>query len=185
MPCKILIRAQLAGPWQIGFPVLVVEDDHEFGIREALPEFVVIRITDATKDQVIHFIKKWKTNFTHEILAENVSGYRIKISVHPRVVSVFGQNQGLKTAIKLELVGNWGAVIFDAALDQQYVTIDIPKPVNLQALKVDILDKFEQDLDVCINYFTVADVDLVIAAGGYMEMNKAQALAKLKNRLVD
>ena len=185
MPCKVLVKAQTHGPFTKGFPVLVVDDGHEFGVMEGLPDFVVLRITDATKDQIDHFIQSWRTNFTHEVVVENDQGYRIKISVDPKVVTVFGADRGVKQDIIDILVNGYGANVVDVSLANYFVTVDIPKPVDLQLLKNHILDIFEQELDVRVHYFLDGDVDLAVAAGGQIELTKAQALAKVKNRLTD
>jgi len=184
MPCTIAIMAADNPPWKKGYPVDVLDGSRDLS-NWVNSKFVQLFIPDAEKAGVEHFIQNWRTNFNHEILGQNAQGYRIKISVDPRVVSVFGLNKGVAQSVIDELTDNWGAVVFDVHLSNHYVTVDIPKPVDLQALKNRILDIFEQDLDVSLYYFTDADVDEAIAAGGKITMNKAQVLARVKNRLID
>ncbi len=152
-----------------------------WGNKEAPPNWVILRITDASKAQVEHYLEKWRKKFDHEILVNNPQRYRIKVTVSPALVSASGINRSLKPIMKEYIQNLWFATII--FYDAYTVIFDVAKPVDLQNMKEDVLDIFANVVNTRFHYFSDADVDTALANGGYMEMTKAQVLNRIKSKL--
>jgi hypothetical protein len=187
MPVQILIKAADHGPYLRGYPVTIKDEPCEWGNNEGLPDFVILRVSDATKDQVEHFLGSWQKFFQFAILAENDLGYRVKIEVDPSVISAnttlsdSERNMTLRSDLKVYITSQVGISIVDWSLT--HVTVDITKPADLQAMKEDLYGVFAEQFDVRRYYFSSTDVDLAVAGGGSIELTKAQALNRIVDRL--
>ncbi len=182
MPCEILVVAVgKPGVTEKGYPWIIKDAPCVWGNKERLPNWVIVRITDATKAQAEHYLESWQKEFVHEILQDHVMGYRVKVSVDPAFISASGANKELKARLKTDLVRNWGVSI--VSYENYEVVFDIPKPVDLQALKAHVYDVFSERVDTRFYYFSSEDVDLALAQGGYIELTKAQVLNRIKNKL--
>lgn len=178
MPCEILIAAVgKLGVTEKGYPWIIKDCPAKWGNKECPPNWVVLKITDATKAQVIKYKRGWFKYFKHEILVENDQGYRIKVTVDPTFISVSGINRSLRSGMKDYITTHWGANI--VSYDNNEVIVDIPKPVDLAELKADAYDKFTERIDTRFYYFSSADVDLALANDGYMELTKQQVLNRI------
>jgi len=184
MPCEILIAAVgKIGITQKGYPWIIKDCPCAWGKKECPPNWVILRLTDASKAQVEHFLNEWKKQFAYQILAENELGYRIKVTVDPDFISVSGANKELRADLKDHIVTNYGASI--VSYDGNEAVVDIPKPVSLLAVQADIYDIFSERVDTRMYYFSEADVDLALSKGGYIEMSRQQALNRIKSKLDD
>jgi hypothetical protein len=161
--------------------------------------FICLIISDATRDQVHHYINQWTIDFRHVYVSENDNGWRYRIEVDPIYISASNVGkQEMKTEM-VDLIENgeyWeGCSVFKVKID--YITIDIPKNGvyqtasglsdfdYLKLLKSDFSDVFRARLDVSRYHFSDADVDTVIADGGTIELTKLQALNRVLDKLED
>lgn len=193
MPVEILIHADTTTKNLKGFPQTIKDDEDlavsPWGQREGLPLYVILRVTDATKPQVEHFLGNWRKEFNYELLGQNAQGRRYRVSVNPNVVSVFGLNAGVRAEIRDFLVATYGAVLVSFEPGQASATFDIPNPASgtwaehVQKIRQDLTDKFEEQLDTRRYQFDPADVDLVVASGGKVTQTTAQALSRIIDRL--
>lgn len=185
MPCEILIKAFYThGSYKRGYPVVVKDVPCVWGKKEGLPNFVRIRITDATKAQVNHYVaEQWKRLFTYSIVNQNVLGYRIRIEVDPSVISASGLNKEVAKEIRDFIYEEFGGILVEHGDD--YAVFDVPKPIDLREAKETLNDFCEKVIDVRRWYFDDADVDQVVNAGGYMELTKKQVLNRIKDRLAE
>ena len=108
-----------------GYPVVVKESPAVWGSKEGLPNFIVLKITDTPASVVEHFLSDWKIKYTHTIVNQNSSGYRIRVEVDPLYISAsdVGANQ-IKTEMQ-DWVTNWGGSIVN--FTSTSMTFDAPK----------------------------------------------------------
>lgn len=199
MPCEILIAAEDKNHSKKGYPKQVKDvpaSPPVWGKKEGPPGYVILRITDARKDQVEHFLEQWHKTFVYEIVNENDQGYRIKVTVDPALVSVSNVNKTIRANLKTYIQNVFGAVIH--SYDDYEVVVDVPKPITskpgtewemvltLQELKEDIHDKFAEVIDHRFYYFEGTDVDYALTEpGGIVEKTKAQVLDMVRSKLED
>lgn len=182
MPCEILIVAVAkSGMTERGYPWVVKDTPVVWGNKEVPPNWVVLRITDATKAQVEHYLESWHKKFAYDILQDTPQGYRIRVRVDASMVSASGINRELRADMKDAFVLIWGLSIVN--YDNYQITFDVAKPINLQELKDDFHDVYAERFKTKHYYFTDADVDLALAQGGVIELTKAQVLNRIKSRL--
>ena len=186
MPVQILIKAADHEAYLRGYFITIKDEPITWGSSEGLPDFVILRIPDATKVQVEHFRESWQKFFQFTILAENDLGYRVKIEVDPSVVSSnealsdSERNMVLRSDLKVYITSQVGVSIVDWSLT--HVTVDIAKPADLQAMKADLFDVFAEQFAVRRYYFSDADIDLAVA-NGFIELTKAQVLSRIVDGL--
>lgn len=182
MPCEILIAAVgKSGVTKKGYPWIIKDIPCAWGTKERPPNWIVLRLNDASKAQVEHFLDSWYKYFAYEILAENEQGYRVKVTVDPTLISASGANRQIRSEMKDHIIREWDASV--VSYDDNQAIVDIPKPVDLLALKADIYDIFSERIDTRFHYFSEADVDLALAQAGYIEMTKQQAFNRIKSKL--
>lgn len=190
MACEILIKAFYTdGSYGRGYPIVIKDVPCVWGLKEGLPNFVIIRITNASKSQVNNYIsKQWDKVFDYEILQHNAIGYRIKIQVDPAVVSVTGKNSVVtdetRGRIKDLIVNNFHGVLVDYTGTS--ATFDIPKInglFDLAGAKAIINDIASEVVDTRLYYFSGTDVQWVVDQGGFVELTKLQVKNKIINKL--
>ncbi len=181
--CEILVIADLGKTykWQKGEPLVIRDESHVWGTGEVPPNFVIVRITDATVEQARHYLERWNKTFEFDILQDEPTGYRIRVKVDPALVSAGGDNNTLRADLKDFIVDEYGASIVSHSTTE--AVLDVPKPINLADAKYDLYDRFGDIFRKRRYYFTEADVDTAIANGGIIELTKSQVLARIKNRL--
>jgi len=199
MPCEVLIRAtnNEAGTRFKGDPQ-EVRDDAElitrpWGNREGAPEFIILHITDATAAQIQGYMDAVINIFIHEIQNENANGWRIKISVNPNILAVYGIDKGVRNTLRDMLVDDWGAQVYDYDnINHEYIIIDFPKPLmyipdnvekTLADIKADIKDQFTHNIFRRRYKFAESDIDQVLSLGGKVDQTLAQVNAKVIDRL--
>ncbi len=182
MPCEILIVAVAkAGLTQRGYPWIIKDTPAIWGSKEGLPNWVILRIANATKVQVEQYLQSWYKKFVYDILVDNAQGYRIRVKVDPLLVSASGVNKTIKSELKNMIVNDYSAAI--VSYDDFEAIVDIPKPVDLQAVKNDVHDLFNERIDTRFYYFTEVDVALAEANGGVIQLTKKQVLNRIKSKL--
>ena len=164
-----------------------IKDDDQlsvspWGNREGLPNYCVLRISDATKSQVENFLDGWVREISLELINSNELGRRYKLSVNPKIIEIFGENKGFKQEFVDYLEMEYGAILVSFSKPQGHATFDIPN-TDWQALRNDVIDKFEQTIDGHRYYFNNTDVDTIIASGGKATFNSVEAILKIVDRL--
>lgn len=197
MPCELLIKAtdKPGGVFFKGDPIVVKDTPWVWGTKEGLPHWIILHITDASANQIEQYMESWKRIFTHEIINENVNGWRIRISLPSKVRQVFGIDKAFRTEMRDYLVDNYNAQVHEYDnVNHEYAEIDFPKPliyirtgeeVTLQYLKDDFYDKTGDALQPKQYYFSSPDVDAVVAAGGKINRTLAQVQSVVINRLTE
>jgi len=199
MPCEILVKAtdKPGGVWFKGDPVVVKDDPVFWGAKEGPPNWVIVRVTDSSAAQIEQYMAAWKREFEFDILANTQAGWRIRISVDPKVRQVFGIDKAFRNDFRDYLIDTYGAVVHDYDnVNHEYAELDFPKPllkldispaaeVTLSFLQQDFLDKAEDALQPRLYYFSSADVDAALTAGGKVNQTLAQIQAKVINRLTE
>lgn len=67
--CEILVKAidftnpdpvlDALGAWKQGMPVVVMDDGHEWGDREGLPKFWIVKLPGVTVESALKYIATW------------------------------------------------------------------------------------------------------------------------------
>jgi len=187
MPVEILIHAtDKAGGAKKGFPQTVRDAadvaSAPWGTGEGLPDFIQLVVPDASVSQVENFLSNWTNEITYDLLASNAAGRRYKLSMNINIITEFGLDKAMRTEIHNYILNTYNAQLVEYVPAEAYVTYDIPN-TDWLALQDDIIDKFEEQLDTNRYYFTDADVDLAIAAGGRFTLTTAQVLNRIVDRL--
>jgi hypothetical protein len=179
---ELLISANNANTQQIGEVVDTKPDGHIWGTREQPPNYVHLTVTGATRDQVRRYIDGWNIRFQHDILAETAVGYRIRVSVDPAAISAsdVGSSE-LKLEMQTWVADSYGALV--TAFTPDSMTVDVPKPADLAKLKSDFADVFDDVLAIRRYRFSEADVNTALGNGGKITLTKAQALARVIDKL--
>jgi hypothetical protein len=196
MPVEILIKTDVhgdgtvnythsdpvkdrAGVFKKGYPVTSKDVPHPgWGMKERLPWFVVVRITDATKEQVDNYLKSWERILDYEVLQSTPQGFRLKVfCTNPG-------NSGLGNITK-EMVESYiekyGGKIKEFTINS--VTFDISKE-NAEELKISLQNDLKNKIIYARQfYIDPAIVDTIIAQGGYIEVTRTQFLNYVHNRL--
>ena len=202
MSCEILIRATThaeaptVGRYK-GDPQEVRDDSilpvKPWGSKEGPPEFVILHVTDAPASQVQVYMDGVVNTFEYEIQAENPSGWRIRISLNPKITELYGIDKGVRNDMRDYLIDNWGGVVFDYDnVNHTYAVMDFPKPLifiptgieyGLPELKADVHDKFVNVAFRRRYRFSEADVDQVLGLGGKVDQTLAQVNASVIDRI--
>jgi len=181
MPAEILIHSYEHEPFLKGSICLIKDSPAVWGGMESPPDFVVVIISDATVEQVIHYTENYKNEMIYTLIASNADGRRYSLSVDPKVLELQGEGAGVKLAIRDMLVDNYQAVLVSYTSATATGVFDIPN-TDWAALKADVKDVFEQHyIDRYV--FSEADVDLALSMGGTVTITKAQATARVIDRL--
>lgn len=178
MPCQILIAATTHGKQDKGQPLAVQDEPATWGGKEVPPNYVILRISNASADQVVEFFERWVTDFQYstQVILDIV---QITVSVSQRVLDVFGTSKGLKTKMQTFLVNDWDASIVSFTAAES--VFDVPGATDLPELKKAVKDAFEDELGPKF-LFSEADVDTALGQGGTVELTKAQAQARVIDR---
>lgn len=102
--------------------VAIQEDGHEWGTREGLPRFVVVRCPQVTTEQIRNRAEAWKYAITFTVVSSNlpIDGHRIRMS------NANAGTSGIAnlTATKVQtFLARWGAVFVSASAGN--VTFDV------------------------------------------------------------
>lgn len=181
MPCQVLIAATTHAKATKGWLIVVRDEPTSWGTREVPPDYVVLRVTNASASEVQPFLATWKTNFQHSTVTNPDLSVQITVSISQKILDIFGAVHGLKLKLKTYLENKWSATIISWSPTANQMVFDVPEGTDLAALKSDILDKFEEQLGPRW-LFAEADVDAALVAGGFVELNKSQAIAKIIDR---
>lgn len=146
-----------------------------------LPNYIVLTISDATMDDVTRFKDSWKNGLSYTLLNSNAQGRRYQISVSRKLVQEVGIDRAFRQDARDYLVETYGAVLVSYTPAQGQAVFDIPN-TDWAALRADMLDLFEEQLDSRRYYFEPADVDTVAANGGLITLTKSVAVAKLVDK---
>lgn len=149
-----------------------------WGGLEGLPNFVRVRISDATEAQIKAYMSRIYDILQWDLLAENSQGRRYRVYLHPKVIQ-FG---GMKERFRDVLIGEHDATVVSSDLPNGEAVFDIPN-TDWQALRDQLLYDVTEAVAESRYRFTPASVDALVNAGGYAERTKAQVLANIVDRL--
>ena len=183
MPCQVLISATTHRKQTKGQMFAVRDEPTEWGGAEGPPKYVILRISNASADQVIEFLVPWKTEFQHSVFTNPDLSKQVTVSVSQKFLDVFGVVHGFKLGIKTYLEDFWTATIVFWDADSNTLVFNVPADTDLAKLKSDMLDIFEEQLGPRW-LFAESDVDIALGLGGTVELTKAQAISKIIDRAI-
>ena len=184
MTAELLVRATDGSNYNKGAIVTVKPEGQVWGRMEQPPNYIHLTVTEVTPEQVMHYIYKWDIKFQHEILAQTDLGYRIRVSVDPAYISAsdVGKNE-MKNKMSDWIANEYGGQ--SITFSYSSITADIPKPVDLQKMKGEFADIFNDVIDLKRYYFTDEDIETALSMGGKITLTKAQALNRIKDKVND
>lgn len=181
MTVQILVSAATHRKAIKGELIAIFDEPHTWGNREVLPDYVIVRVTGATKAQVDGFMKKWTQAFDYSVDPPVSGRKQITAVPSPNIVAIIGAQAGLKLEIRTYLEDVWGAIVTTWNSTQAIFTV--LEAVSNNELKLDVNDKFEERFGPRY-LFSEADVDTAVVNGGSIEVTKAQAQARIIDRAV-
>lgn len=182
MTVELLISASNLNSKKIGEVVSIRPEGHIWGGMEQPPNYVHLTITGVTVEQAQEYSERWNIKFKHTVLQENALGYRVLVTVDPAYISASNLGQGeLKTRMRDWVENVYSGVVVD--FSPTGMTVDLPKPVDLTEVKKNFADIFDTTLDPRRYKFSEADVNTALAGDGAITFTKAQALARVVDKL--
>jgi hypothetical protein len=159
--------------------------------------FICVIVSNATRDEVQHYIDDWKIDFQHTLVNQNDQGWRYRIEVDPIYISASNVGRGeLKTSMRdhVENSEYWqGSSVVNFTSDS--MTVDIPKNGTYQTdnglsdddylkiLKADFRDIFRVQLNISRYHLLPSEVNAIVSGGGSVTWTKAEALTKFIDKL--
>lgn len=149
-----------------------------WGRKETLPDYVKIRVTDATPEEVRNYLKHVTDILQWQLVQSFAQGRRYTLSLHP---FVRGKGAEIRQGVRDYLQNELGATVHTPYANGE-ITLDIPTPAEgwpglAQRMRYD----FETRIDRARYKIAPTVIDAVIAAGGWAETTKAQ----LANNMID
>lgn len=185
MPVEVLIHAFDHAKALKGAPQDVREDAellvHPWGRRETLPNFVIIRIVDASLSDVSPFLVTWKNQVSFTIEIENGTKRRWRLDVAPNIVKDFGSGKGISPEMITFLEDQHGAVVITRAANRAFAILDVPL-TDFQAIEDELLDRFEEVVAERRFRFATVNIDAAIAVGGRLTTNSVPILNQIVDR---
>ena len=160
-------------------------------------KIVGVEITDATINQSLHYVYGWYIDFSHTLVNQNENGWRFEIEVDPAYISAsdVGKDE-LKAGMQDHVESNeyWegssvvsftsNSMVVDIPKDGIYQTANELSNLDyLKLLKSNFSDVFKIRLFPSRYHASAAQVDQIIAAGGFIQITKEQALNKIIDKL--
>ena len=181
MPCQLLVAATTHAKETKGEIIVVRDEPAVWGSMEGLPSHVIVRISNASAADVDQYLGRWKTAFEHSVSTLPNLDKQITVMISQKIVDLFGTIQGLRLAMKTYLEDQWFATVI--SYNATEAVFNVPADTNLALLKAEIADQFEQQFGHRY-LFDPAEVDIAIGLGGFVDVTKAQAIARIIDRAV-
>ncbi len=99
-----------AGCYKRGYPVVVMPDGQAWGTEEGLPKFVVVKVPDATVDQLRAYIAAWKRVLEFTVDSSDLPSDTHTVTVRATAVSVSGEGAITRTMVE-NFLNRWGASV--------------------------------------------------------------------------
>lgn len=188
MAVELLIYAKTDNPKiKKGSIQTVREAPGGWGTRE-LPEFgdfILLTISDATVAQVENYMDRWKLEFSYDG-PTNMGGSnrRLDVSIDPRLQAkypTYTTNLGIN--IKNALLDRFAAQVQSVTFPNAYTfRVDYAQGGGIvNKMKNHLVDLFSDDIEDRYWRFSEADIDLAVSAGGYVTLDRAAALLRLRD----
>jgi len=120
--CELLVKAQdstaaeSAGKWRAGRIVAVMPDGHEWGDKEGLPDFYLIKVPGVTVDAAKAYLAEWNHDPAFELTASQVSTDSYRYKMTSSAVAAGGKGTITLSQVR-NFFENWGASIFASTSD--------------------------------------------------------------------
>lgn len=99
-----------SGKWHLSRIVVIQEDGHEWGGKEAPPKFYIIKVPGVSKESATQYLEEWRHNVTLNIVSSNPSTDEYRIKVITDRVSVSGKNSFKPETVE-EFITRWNGAI--------------------------------------------------------------------------
>ena len=177
MTVEVLVNAIEHSSALKGQLISIQDQPATWGSREGLPDYVIVIITGTTKEQAMPYMDTASNLFNYS----HVTGggvHTVTVTVDVPVKNLGG---GFKADTKAYLEDIWGATFTSWTAPNGPATFEVEDATDLNDLKADILDKFDNKLGPRY-IFSSADVDTAVTNGGTITVTKAQAEARIIDR---
>lgn len=161
---------------------LIDSGEWPWGNLIKLPEYILVRISDATVEEVMEYRQSVEDTLSWELQNSNANGRRYRVYIDPKILAI---RPGMRSKIRDVLVEDYGATVRSADLENGEAVFDIPNPVegSWADLRNRFVYDFQQRAAKRRYKLSSAAVDQVVAAGGWVEVTRAQFIANLEDRL--
>jgi len=180
MPCELLIHAKAHSKAIKGSIETVKDSPAIWGGKEGLPDYVILTITDKTKEQVRAYRERLQELFYSELLNSDAEGRRYRIWVNPNI-GIINTAKGMRAKFRDFLVNKYGAQVVTYSPPNEAV-FDIPN-TDWTKLQSEIHDRFTKAINGQRYYFLEDDVDAAVGNGGKASLTGNQAAARIVDRL--
>lgn len=157
-------------------------DRYPWGTKEGLPNYVIIRITDATKRDVPQYLENIRNKFRFTLIQDKGTSRIYDITVDPKILALFGSDKGVTLEVLVVLNTKHPMTFVNRELDNSRLRVDVQN-TDFAELFDDTLDQFEQVLDPRRFHLASADVDSALANGGRLETTLSQINTGIVDRL--
>lgn len=175
MSVELLVQATTHRKAEKGYVVAIKPGPAVWAGKERLPLWVIIIITDLDVADVQYLMGEWKNKITWTKIRDVAAGReRYRLDVPSNTVArdaTKGVHNGIDSWLKTFYAGSRES----RAIDQSSAVYDLMIP-NLQDLKDDILDNFEETVVKRQFKLAASDVDEAIAAGGLLTVTVASGI---------
>lgn len=176
MSVELLVQATTHRKAEKGY-VEVIKDGRSavWGSKEGLPNWVRIVISDLDVSDVEHLTGEWKNKITWTKIRDVAVGreqYRLQM---PNNTVLRDSTKGVNNEIDTYLKINYSGSRVSREPDQSSAEYNLLIP-NLQDMKNDLLDKFEETVVRRRFKLAESDVDAAIAAGGVLHTTAASGI---------
>lgn len=197
MPCEILIKATTppGAPFKKGYLSVVRDLPWIWGLKETLPDWVRVRITDADASEVEFFLANWYLTYEVTTVQDIVPRARLRFEIDPSVISASGLGRdeikaNMLTWVTTQYVG--GSIVNSSV---SHILADFEKPLTstqtgattIAEITAAFADIFDVMFDVTRYYVSESDVDTIIAPpnDGFIAITQAEALATVNDKFLD
>jgi len=112
----------LDGCYKKGDLVLVMPDDHRWGLKEGPPKFVIVKVPGIARETVFQYLTSWKRHVDFEVVSVNTATgvYQIRI----RCINPGASGAANLTRDNIETyLNNWGATVDSVSVNQVTFTL--------------------------------------------------------------
>ncbi len=165
--------------------VQAVKDDALLAVspwsrKETLPNYAIIRLTDARLADVGRYTNTWKNSIVGTPVSATAGFRRFDLSVPNRTTAEFGIDKGISDEVVDFLTSRRGSNQISIVPDRSSAVFDIPQASFRETLD-DLVDLFEERVSPRRFQIAPRDVSAAITGGGLF----TSTFAPVDGRLID
>lgn len=151
-----------------------------WGLKETLPNYAVIRLTDGTIPNVQRYLESWRNTIIGTPVSMGGGFRRFILRVPNNTTRDFGSDKGISIEVVDFLVNQRGSKQVSINPNRSSAVFDLPQATFSDILE-DLVDRFEEELSPRRFQIALRDVNDAITGGGFF----ATIFAPVNARLID